>query len=65
MLNCEKCKKKLGVTYIDCRCNNKYCLKCFLPEKHNCTFDYREDNKKFLEKNLTKIDKSHNYNSLK
>ena len=40
MDKCFNCHKKNHIL-LDCKCSNKYCLKCKVPETHNCTFDYR------------------------
>ena len=52
---CYYCKKKLPIISYTCRCENKYCQKCRMPENHNCTFDFKNYGKKELESNLTKI----------
>ena len=36
---CSHCKKKLLSEY-KCRCTNEYCVKCRMPEVHNCSYDY-------------------------
>ena len=41
----EKCRKKLKLTDYPCRCGKKYCITHRLPEKHQCTVNYKEINK--------------------
>jgi AN1-type zinc finger protein 4 len=43
------CKKKLLIE-IDCRCGQTFCLKHRHPDSHNCTYDYKIEWKKKLEK---------------
>lgn len=38
---CTECKKKLGLTGIECRCGNIYCGSHRMAEKHHCTYDYK------------------------
>lgn len=52
---CQCCKKKLGMMSFDCKCNNKFCLNCQLPEKHNCNYDYNTSSKELLKETLITI----------
>ena len=36
---CKQCKNISSLMLFICKCNNKYCLSCLLPEKHNCSFE--------------------------
>jgi predicted nucleic acid binding AN1-type Zn finger protein len=36
-----QCKKKTGLTANKCRCDKTFCPKHRLPEKHNCSYDFR------------------------
>ena len=36
-----QCKKKTGLTAMKCRCGMVFCPKHRLPEKHNCSYDFR------------------------
>jgi hypothetical protein len=40
MDKCHNCKKKNHVL-IECKCGHKVCLKCKVPEDHQCTFDFK------------------------
>ena len=42
----ENCVKKLKLTDFACKCKNKFCKIHRLPEKHNCVYDYKENNNK-------------------
>jgi hypothetical protein len=37
--------------HYKCSCQNIFCIKCRIPELHNCTFDFQEEYKKQLTKN--------------
>jgi len=55
MDRCTNCNKKIGIICYKCRCSNNYCIKCRMPESHNCKFDYKEFGKNILNNNLPKI----------
>ncbi|OQR99893.1 hypothetical protein ACHHYP_03983 [Achlya hypogyna] len=38
---CWDCKKKVGLTGIECRCGYVYCSNHRFADQHNCTFDYK------------------------
>lgn len=52
---CSNCNKKLKLINYPCNCNNTFCVKCRHPEDHNCTFDFKSNGKKQLEKDLIKV----------
>ena len=52
---CFNCNKKIGLLSFDCKCNEKFCTKCRYPEEHNCSYDYKLEQCKRLEKNLVKV----------
>jgi len=39
-----KCKKKLTLTDMPCRCTLIFCTKHRLPEQHNCCYDFKIEN---------------------
>ena len=47
---CSKCERKTGLMPFDCKCGYKFCTKCRLPYKHNCSFDHAAIKKNALEK---------------
>lgn len=50
-IHCKTRKISLTTTF-ECRCELKQlCMICRYPEAHNCSYDFREDGKKELEKN--------------
>lgn len=51
---CFFCKKKSHFL-CECRCGKKFCVNHRLPEKHNCTFDYREYEKNIIRLNNPKV----------
>jgi len=52
---CFNCSKKLGVLSYDCRCDNKFCVKCRLPESHTCTFNFKESGRNQLAQSLIHV----------
>lgn len=40
-MRCDYCNKKLKIINFKCRCNKTFCKKCFHPEDHKCTFNYK------------------------
>jgi len=38
---CFACKKRVGLTGIECRCGNLFCSSHRYSDKHSCTFDYK------------------------
>ena len=55
MDRCFNCKKKSHVL-IECKCGHKVCLKCKVPEDHQCSYDYRFSAKYRLTMNNPKIE---------
>jgi hypothetical protein len=47
---CAECKKKVGLTGVECRCGNVYCGSHRIAEKHSCSFDYKSFGRKNIEK---------------
>ena len=50
------CKKKLDMMVATCKCGYTSCFMHREPTLHNCTFDYKSEGKKDLEKNLIKVE---------
>ena len=50
-----KCKKSIEMMKFTCKCRENFCIKHKNPQSHNCQFDYKNDQKKILEKNIVKI----------
>ncbi|KAF0708103.1 hypothetical protein AaE_013349 [Aphanomyces astaci] len=38
---CWECKKKVGLTGIECRCGFVYCGSHRFADQHNCTYDFK------------------------
>ena len=50
-MRCSDCRKRLNITNMFvCRCERKFCAKHRHAESHSCTYDYKADGKKYLEK---------------
>lgn len=54
-MKCHHCSKKIKGIEFDCKCNNKFCVKCRYPETHKCTFNYKTQQKTKLEKELIRV----------
>ena len=54
MTRCGKCNKRLGINEFVCKCGGKFCITHLHSAEHECTYDYRMDNTKILEKTNTK-----------
>ena len=47
----QGCKKKINITNgFSCRCTRIFCAKHRHPESHECTYDYKAEGRKLLEK---------------
>jgi hypothetical protein len=46
---CAECRKKVGLTGIQCRCGKVYCGAHRIAEKHACTFDFKAFGRKHIE----------------
>jgi len=52
---CVFCNKKISVMSVECKCGNRFCIKCRYPEVHNCKYDHKKDELEILEKKLVKV----------
>ncbi|XP_001689324.3 uncharacterized protein LOC5667650 [Anopheles gambiae] len=51
-LRCAQCNKKLGVIMImKCHCEKIFCAQHRYAEAHNCSYDFKVEGRKILEKN--------------
>lgn len=48
----EGCRKKLGLIPFNCKCGLSFCSLHRMASDHNCTFDWQEDGKLKLHKEL-------------
>ena len=53
---CNVCKKRLLLTSMACRCGLKFCDMHRYPEEHECSYDYKAEGRKALEKQLVRVD---------
>lgn len=44
---CDQCGKKV-LLINTCKCNKNFCMKHHYPEDHDCTFNFKEEQKKKL-----------------
>ena len=54
-LRCAMCKKKQGLLGFECKCGKMFCSAHLLAESHNCTYDFKTEQCKRLEKKLVKV----------
>lgn len=54
MVKCSNCNKKMNIEF-NCKCTKLFCMKCYIPEKHNCSFDYKQAGKLELMNKLEKV----------
>lgn len=47
---CGVCKKKIGLTGFDCRCGGMFCPNHRYTDQHNCSYDYRTEERAKLRK---------------
>ena len=53
---CNQCNSKINITNsIECKCGKLLCMAHRLFNAHECSIDYKEKDKKILEKNNPKI----------
>lgn len=45
---CFSCRKRVGLTGMECRCGEIFCGLHRYSDKHNCPFDYKTDGRKRL-----------------
>ena len=51
---CWECRKKIGLTGVQCRCKYYFCGKHRYPEEHKCIIDYKKIDRDNLKKNIVK-----------
>lgn len=49
---CSLCNRKVNHLDIVCKCGTKFCMVHQMPEKHNCTFDFKTFDRNRLAKTL-------------
>jgi len=52
---CFTCNKKIGLLGFECKCKNMFCSMHFNPETHDCDYDFKNEQKERLEKQLVKV----------
>jgi len=53
--HCWKCNRKVGLLGFACKCKYVFCANHRYSDKHNCDFDYRQDQREQLNKSLEKV----------
>ena len=54
-IKCNKCNKKIGLIFFECKCTGKFCFSHRYCESHNCTYDFKSDYIDKLNKDNPKI----------
>ena len=55
-MRCSECKCKVNITNsLECKCGQVLCMKHRMFNQHNCSIDYKTNDRKILEKNNPKI----------
>ena len=52
---CKQCNKKLKMMGFTCKCGFKFCIVHQNPHSHNCSYDYKTEKCKIIEKNNLKL----------
>lgn len=52
---CHFCNKKLKLMSFTCKCEFKFCVAHQNPHSHKCSYDYKSENCKIIEKNNPKL----------
>lgn len=55
---CWTCKRKVGITGIECRCKFVFCGKHRYPDEHDCSFDFKQQHRRKLEKENQRVEGS-------
>lgn len=56
-IRCGVCRKKITMTYIQCKCNGYYCGNHRYANDHDCQYDYKKQYKIYIKKNNPVIKK--------
>lgn len=54
---CPLCSEKIHLYGFECRCGLSFCSKHRYPENHNCSFNFKEYDKKKLKESLEGCEK--------
>ena len=54
-MKCIYCNKKTHML-LNCKCQIECCVTCLDPMKHNCTRDFKQEQKEKLEKELVLVE---------
>merc|ERR1719282_251029 len=54
--HCWKCNRKVGLLGFACKCKYVFCANHRYSDKHNCDFDYRQNQRDQLNKSLEKVE---------
>lgn len=54
---CFNCNRKVGLMGIECKCGMTFCRVHRLPEEHACSYDFGEEGRKKLKKELVRVKK--------
>jgi len=54
-IRCWTCSKKLGLIQFPCKCGGTYCSVHRADSTHNCSYDYKIEQKNHLSTNMVKL----------
>ena len=55
-VRCGCCRKKLGLVSFPCKCGGSYCAEHRADMIHNCSYDYKSEQKQALSTLMVKIE---------
>ncbi|WCJ35532.1 Zinc finger A20 and AN1 domain-containing stress-associated protein 1 [Euphorbia peplus] len=55
---CENCRKKVGLTGFKCRCGKLLCGMHRYPKEHDCAFDFKDSDRRILDKQINVLVKA-------
>lgn len=54
-IRCQACRRKITLTYIECRCKGLFCGAHIYPDMHSCRYDHKKFNQELIKKNNPKV----------
>lgn len=54
-MNCKICNKKVKISSYPCKCSFYFCKLHIFSENHDCSFNYKDEQKKIIEIKNPKI----------
>jgi len=51
-IRCTQCKKKLGVLFYTCKCEQLFCISHLPPQEHQCGYDFKKEAQKYIQEQM-------------